>query len=458
MELKLESSKPKRSFNISRKEKNLLLILLVAILFWVFYKFVLVPQGETIEKLKEDKINYENELIRIQEILERESGIKREWESLNADFEKASEKYYQKMNQPDLMHILNDVIDSGKLEVSGMSFREAEALELEGLEVDCLGVSIPFRGRFIDLEVFLSQLRNSPKRLLIDQLSITKDSSDILNGQVSLNAYSYGGAKAMEGGYFYTNEYESQSKSNPFAAFEGYVEVPVYSEDSSSDGETEEKRALLADLEDAHIYYMGTAPGVTGKVSRFDMAKHGKTSIRAEYFISTGYKPERVYVVLDDQNINIKYPPPSIGIWAFSYGYSPVTVGLRFQDMDGRKIDVELERGVNWTGWKYISASPPQDINVYPLKLDRVYMELGPNRDDYGVLLFDRIEASYPSGEVKKEEMPNYVFYVVKPGDTLVSISESFYGSKSYYKKIMKDNGLDENSILEVGKVLVIQK
>ena len=57
----------------------------------------------------------------------------------------------------------------------------------------------------------------------------------------------------MEGGYFYTNEYESQSKSNPFAAFEGYVEVPVYSEDSSSDGETEEKRALLADLEDDHI-------------------------------------------------------------------------------------------------------------------------------------------------------------------------------------------------------------
>ena len=85
-------------------------------------------------------------------------------------------------------------------------------------------------------------------------------------------------------------------------------------------------------------------------------------------------------------------------------------------------------------------------------------MELGTNRDDYGVLLFDRIEASYPSEDNEKEGMSSYVFYVVKPGDTLTSISESFYGSKSQYKKLMKDNGLTENSKLEAGKVLVIQR
>ncbi|MPN25845.1 hypothetical protein SDC9_173261 [bioreactor metagenome] len=72
--------------------------------------------------------------------------------------------------------------------------------------------------------------------------------------------------------------------------------------------------------------------------------------------------------------------------------------------------------------------------------------------------MFDRIEASYPSEDSEKEGMPSYVFYVVKPGDTLTSISESFYGSKTQYKRLAKDNGLAENSILEAGKVLVIQK
>ena len=68
------------------------------------------------------------------------------------------------------------------------------------------------------------------------------------------------------------------------------------------------------------------------------------------------------------------------------------------------------------------------------------------------------IEASYPSNEDKKEETLSYIFYIVKPGDTLISISESFYGAKSQYKRLMKDNGLTESSILEAGKVLVIQK
>lgn len=93
MELKLQNNKPKRSINISKKEKNLLLILLVAILFWFSYKFVLIPQGKAIEKLKTDKLNYENELIKIQEILARENGIKREWENLNTEFIRVSEKY-----------------------------------------------------------------------------------------------------------------------------------------------------------------------------------------------------------------------------------------------------------------------------------------------------------------------------------------------------------------------------
>ena len=457
MDLRQANKRPIKMLNISKKEKNLLLILFTAIVFWVSYKYVLTPQSESLSRLKNEKDVYESQLFETEEFIASENALNREWENLNAEYKMISQKYYPSIDQPEIIHMLNSIIDNGKLEIPSMSFGEPEALEIEGIEANHLDIFLPFRGSFIDLELFLSELSNSPKRFLINQLSLTKENNNMLSGQISMSSFTYEGEKATKDGYFYVNAYNSPSKVNPFTAFEGYVEVPVYSGDPLEDA-TEEKRALLADLEDDHIYYMGTSSEVTGKVSRFGTAKYGKTSIRAEYFISTGYQPERAYVVLDDQNINIKYPPPSIGIWAFSYGYSPVTVGLRFQDMDGRKIDVELERGVNWTGWKYISASPPQDINVYPLKLDRVYMELGSNRDDYGVLLFDRIEASYPSEDDKKEEMASYVFYVVKPGDTLKSISESFYGSESQYKKLMKDNGLVENTILEAGKVLVIQK
>ena len=97
-------------------------------------------------------------------------------------------------------------------------------------------------------------------------------------------------------------------------------------------------------------------------------------------------------------------------------------------------------------------------MNVYPLKLDRIYIELGPEKDDYGVLLFDRIEAEYTDNEESAENQDSFEFYVVQPGDTLRGISEKFYGTGSRYTSIAKDNGLPKNSAPEAGRILVIRK
>lgn len=456
MNPKLASSKPRR-FRVSKRETGLLLVLLVAVLGFLAFKFLLSPQAGVIEALKEEKIGYEDELAKLQAIVAKENYLNKEWETLTKDFRQIAKKYYQKPDQPELIHALNEIIDGGKLEVSHLSFKDEETIEMEGVELKSLGVSTPFVGTYDDLEIFLSQLRDNEKRLIVENLTITKDEKDIVNGQVSFNAFAYGGVRPKDEGYFYENVFADESKQNPFAAFDGYVDAPP-SSDGYWDNDEIVKRTVLADLENDYIYFMGTAASVTGKVNRVNSPKYGKTSIRTEYFLSTDYKEERAYVVLDNQNINLKFPPNQVGIWAYSYGYSPVTVGMRFQDLDGRKIDVELEKGVGWKGWKFISATPPQDVNLYPLCLDRIYMELGPNRDDYGVLLFDRIEAEYAKEEEEEEgEKPGYKFYVVKPGDTLMGISRMFYGSDSYYLKIMKDNGITDSTVLEAGKVLVIR-
>lgn len=454
MELKLEKNKPKGGLNISKKEKSLILLLAIVVLMWIFYKFIMTPQEAAISVLKAEKDNYEKEQIKIQETLAKENIIKKEYDSLNADYEKTAEKYFSRIDQPELMHMINGVVDKSKLEIPSLIFEEPKDAAIKGIDAKFSGVSIAYNGSYSDLENLLSQLRNSTKRLLIKQLYLNRENAEKINGQISLNSIIFDNGKAKKDGYFYSNGYIRHSKTDPFEAFKGYVEVAV----DPNGGTGEEKRALLSDLESDAIYYMANGSGVTGKVERIAGGKFGKTAIRSEYYISTGYQPERAYVVLDDQDINIKYPPPSIGIWAFSYGYSPATVGMRFQNLDGEKIDIELAKGVNWVGWKYISASPPQDVNIYPLKLDRLYMELGPNKDDYGVLLFDRIEASYPSNEESSVNPDNFEFYAVQPGDTLMEISERFYGTKSQYTKLMRDNGMSGNEVLEAGRVLVIRK
>lgn len=453
MELKLENNKPKSGLNISSKEKSLLLLLAAVVMLFLFYKYIMTPQEAAIKVLRDEKAVVETELLKLQQTLAKEKLLNTEYESLKADYKKATGKYYPEVDQPELMHMVNGVLDNSKLDIPGITFDEPEAVKVEGVDAKLAGVNIAYRGSFSQLEDMLSQFRSNPKKLLVKHLSLDREDADTINGQLSLNSIALNSGVALKDGYFYTNGYSAEGKTNPFEAFKGYVEVAV-----DPDGSGEEKRALLADLESDSIYFMSSSPEVTGKVDRIAGGKFGRTAIRAEYYISTGYKPDRAFVVLDDQNIDIKFPPPSIGIWAYSYGYSPATVGMRFQNTDGEKIDVELAEGISWIGWKYISAAPPQDVKLYPMKLDRLFVELSPDRDDYGVLLFDRIEASYPQEQKDATAPDDFEFYVVQPGDTLMEISEIFYGNKSQYTRLMKDNGLTSKDVLEAGQVLVIRK
>jgi len=446
--------------NISKKEKTLFLVLFAILFLWVLYYFVFIDQLNRIESLKARKVNYETQLSIMKQMIEDEDLIKNEREILKSTIEDISCKYFYNINQPYLLHILNSMLENEDLEVNNISFSEPMPIDYEGLnEVYSIGILLPFKGDYNSLISFLKDLRNSDKRLLIDYISISRNGEDgLVSGQISLKAFSYGNIKATDNEYYYINAYKNNGKEDPFKVFDGYEEEnkEVIIHDSY---EEKEKRDLIFDMEADDIYFMGTSHYVSGQVKRIDKAKHGNSSIRTEYNISTVFQKERAYVVLDDKSIIIKYPPQSIGLWAYSYGYSPVIIGIRLSDMDGRKIELELSKSVDWMGWKFISAIPPQDLNIYPLKLDRIYLELDVNREEYGVILFDQIEASYGNDrEVDSTKIEKYSFYIVKPGDTLKSISKSYYNTESYFMKLAKENALNPNNELEPGTVLVIPK
>lgn len=451
----------KNSINLSRKEKFLIILLIVVVFFWLFNKFVLTAQSAKLNDLKQERISHEEEIIKVNSILGREKQINEKWSELNHNINHITSKYFSDIEQPKILELLNGIIDDGALEIKSMQFNGPDYATLGEVNAKYLGVSIPFEGSYFDLSKFLSQLRKSPKKLLTTNLYLSKVEGDKLSGQMNLSIYSHDELMAGYVDHAYKPEVRSVIKENPFKPFEGYIDEAEanYDDPGTSIDVATEKVTVLENFEGEEIYFMPTSPNVTGKVSRFNSSKHGKYSLRTEYFISTENKEERAYVLLDDKDIILKYPPSSIGLWAHSYGYSPVILGFRFQDQEGNKIDLELSRGVNWMGWEFIEASPPQDIKLYPLKLDRIYLELGANKDDYGVMLFDNIETFYPLNENEVDDTKNaYLFYVVEHGDTLETISEKFYGIKSKYSTIMKQNGLNKNSILETGQILVIPK
>lgn len=450
----------KRRFIISKKEKKLFLLLFLVTIFWLFNKFVFTVQGIKIAELKQEKDNYKKELSNIDTMLSKDSAIVDKWTRLNGGIDNIIEKYFSATEQPEIMHVLSEIIDNSSLKVPGIYFAEPDYSILDDIKIKYIGVSIPFEGSYDDLGTFFAHLSLSSKRFVVTQFNISKNDIDTLSGQISLKAYSFDEVIEYSTSPINKMVVKSVMKENPFIPFEGYIEESDYDayygyNDNLTDKDIE-KRTILEEFEGEDIYFMASSNNVTGKVTKFNSPKNGKHSLRAEYFISADYEEERAYVVLDDKEIYLKYPPSSIGVWVYSYGYSPILLGFRFQDQEGNKIDSELARGVSWIGWEFIEAMPPQDIKMYPLKLDRIYLQLGANRHDYGVILFDDLEASYPNVISEENQDNGYSFYVVQHGDTLMSISEKTYGTSLKYELIMNQNGLNSNSELEVGQILVI--
>jgi len=57
-----------------------------------------------------------------------------------------------------------------------------------------------------------------------------------------------------------------------------------------------------------------------------------------------------------------------------------------------------------------------------------------------------------------KDKEPEITYYRVKAGETLYSIAKRYYGDGNKYKKIMRDNNIDDPSDVEVGMKLKIIK
>ena len=110
------------------------------------------------------------------------------------------------------------------------------------------------------------------------------------------------------------------------------------------------------------------------------------------------------------------------------------------------------------TGWKYVEAKPPSDLKVYPLKIDRIYVELNENKNDYGVILIDELEANYPlnQGQSASEDKNTFIFYVVEKGDTLDKICDKTHSNRNRKNDILKYNEISGDQDLIPGKILVL--
>lgn len=472
----------KRPF--TKKEKVLFCLLMLVILLWASNRFVFQVQAEKLAELEGAEADYELQLMEMNEILKGEEKIKEDWRQLNRDRERILNKYFPSLDQSQIIYLLNHLIKDENIWVEDLNFNRPSSEILGDLEVPMMEVDMPFEGQYDQVLNLISAIKASPRKILIDNLSLDRWDGENIAGSMSLQIYSLEGIADLDPIVIPVEGVENDEDVIPFAPYDDYAGDPAYGDGYDGEspigddysygkdysyGEDFEERPdlkegmrkeVLHEFDTINYSFIPSHPHIKGRVYPSSLKKSGSCSLRFEYHIIALEEDNRAYVDLSKANISLGYPPETIGVWVHSYGYSPGILGIRFMTQSREFIDVTLSEGISWLGWKYLELSPPEDLSLYPLRVDKVYLQLPYDRDDYGVLVLDKMEAFYrqdPSQGYGDSDGA-YIFYLVKVGDTLEGIAKEIYGSREYIREIMELNDIRDANSLPVGKVLVLRR
>lgn len=447
---------------LTKSEKTLLSLLVIALIVYFSNRFLLTPQSVKIHDLEVEIAELDSQIADMQNTMKNEDNIKKEWEMLHRERDEILKHYFPVLDQAQILYLLNDLIKDERVAISQLSFNAPEEEVIGEMGVKKMNISVPYNGTYDGTIEIVKALSSSPRRIVVDNLLMERGTDSEISGNMSLKIYSLEGIAETDPDAIPVETVEGSSQGSLFASYEGYVESggAIGSRPGGGSGAIDErdfsKVFMLHDFEVRNYSFVPSNDNIKGNVESSTIKKSGKYSLRFEYNIFAIGKENRAYIDLGT-DIIFNYPPQNISMWVNAFGYSPGTLGLRFRTQDGQNIDVEVTKGISWLGWSEVEAAPPQELNLYPLKLTHIYFEMPFNRDDIGVFIIDKLQAFYPvNQDSAANNQPIYDFYVVKVGDTISDISRKIYGTTAYVNEIMKNNSLTAGDMLPVGKVLVL--
>lgn len=124
--------------------------------------------------------------------------------------------------------------------------------------------------------------------------------------------------------------------------------------------------------------------------------QEGKNALKLSYDFTNAEEGIKVAYAAAKAPIELKGYPKELGVWVKGDGAAH---WLRAHILDGAgkqyTIDFTEEHGLTWTGWKYVRANIPANLQL-PLKFDKLYVaEAVKEKQNKGALYFDGLYSAY---------------------------------------------------------------
>ncbi len=181
------------------------------------------------------------------------------------------------------------------------------------------------------------------------------------------------------------------------------VEIPV---------EIKVPPVIITDFEDNGTVFVpasvGTKVAPNWKFEETgDLVMYGKRSLKVYYnFLNTTESVGSYYMVSPNSETDAPYrlekAPNKLSMMVFGDG-SGVALRTIIEDESGKQYTLSYtgSTGIDWTGWKYVEVSLPENISGPIFVKVPVYLVSNPQKLTHGCLYFDRLRAIYsePEGE-----------------------------------------------------------
>lgn len=441
-----------------------------------YYRFLLMPQYNSLSMYKSKLQAYSDQLERAQAMIKGEKGLDTEYLSVSKNIDIVTNSILPYVDQEQLIMIIGQFLESSGLGYDNISFSRPTNLRLGDLDVDVTTAGIRFTGSYQSLTDFLKEIREYPRKIIVKDLSINGSDNEKINGYLNLDFYKLSNEANHRAPLITWDFSEAFIKENPFL-MDSFIKDYFSDSNNGTDNNNDRinrsnikisfgnNKTLLDGFEKSDYKVITSHFDILANVANSNNSKEDKYSLRLEYYHRNTDQPKSVHLLLEDQGLNIDYPPSKIGLWVHAIETSNHEIKLWLRDNQSKIHIVSLVDRIDWTGWKYVDTSPALDMASYPTSIERLVIEMPKNERGSSVLLFDGLECVISTEEVALfnsstiiKETSKYIYYLVQPGDTLFKISEKFYGDRNKYSTIMNLNGIKDVRELFSGKVIVIPK
>jgi len=399
---------------ISRKDRNLLILLGFVVVLALYYFVFMMPQEKKITALEEELALKKNEKDVTLMKLSSEVGLTKNIETLEEEISTSANHYFPDITQEEMLAILTSYSEGLPLSFNEMAFVDNIS---NNPNTKKLQATVSYQTDYYTLLAYIRSLREHDRKIVLKEVSMSNSFDAGLTGKLT---YEFNAIPSVA---MFTEQFDQLVGSQlntrdvmtgPFTPYETFVVevptepitetfVPTYPEyptedmDGDIDYEDYRPKTQIYGFEEGDYFFVGNpSADITGMTTRSKTKVSGGFSAEVNFDFASARDYSEANLVFDANPVMLMRPAEFISLWVYAYEASNHGIGVVIIDSKGKEYKVELADSISWTQWEEVEAAMPVEIS-YPCMIQRIYVEgIGFDQKIVGKYLFDQLAVSYP--------------------------------------------------------------